>query len=328
MAELAEEILTSSIRMAGGIGARAVLVYADVFRDRGSLAQVLGREPHATVYLATGEKAQSDEPALGAEWIRVPSVNLTRTGQIKIAVLLGFCRGHFRRGDRLVCLSGLPGSGILDMILILQVGAEFDLFRASGIEAALTHVNPEVFERVLGLATSLGYEGREGKPVGTTFVLGDAEQVLTRSVPMVLNPFRCYGDEERNILDAGLEPTVKEFATIDGAFLIRGDGTIEAAGLYLRPEATGPPLPRGLGARHTSAAGITASTNAVAITVSESTGTVTVFGRGSIMLEVEAARPGGSRAPRQDRPFAAMEQAARGIEDALSAERRWKPPER
>ena len=46
-------------------------------------------------------------------------------------------------------------------------------------------------------------------------------------------------------------------------------------------------LPQGLGARHHAAAGITAVTEAIAITVSESTGTVTIFRHGLIVTEIE-----------------------------------------
>ena len=109
--------------------------------------------------------------------------------------------------------------------------------------------------------------------------------LLCRGV--VLNPFKGYEENERNILDPRLTETVKEFCAIDGAFLLRGDGVIEAAGAFLHPGLPREELPMGLGARHAAAAGITAVTNAIAITVSASTGTVRVFRSGRMVLEIE-----------------------------------------
>jgi DNA integrity scanning protein DisA with diadenylate cyclase activity len=58
-----------------------------------------------------------------------------------------------------------------------------------------------------------------------------------------------------------------------------------SAGSYLRPQTDEiESLPSGFGSRHAAAAGITACTNALAITISESTGMVTLFKNGSIMM--------------------------------------------
>ena len=63
----------------------------------------------------------------------------------------------------------------------------------------------EVFERVLTLATQLAAEGREGRPVGALFVLGDSERVLAQSRGLVLNPFLGHPESGRNVLDPALE---------------------------------------------------------------------------------------------------------------------------
>ncbi|RME36449.1 MAG: hypothetical protein D6788_11575, partial [Planctomycetota bacterium] len=137
----------------------------------------------------------------------------------------------------------------------------------------------------------LGSEGREGKPVGTLFVVGDAEGVRPLTRQLILNPFQGYPESQRNILDPNLTETVKELATIDGAFVIRGDGVIESAGTYLKAAGqTEFELPQGLGARHQAAAAITHLTRAIGVTVSESTGTVTVFRGGLMVAELEKPR--------------------------------------
>jgi diadenylate cyclase len=296
------DILRHAAEMAKSIKARAIVVYANVFADSAVWSQFIDGTGEVPVILAS-RRGEAEGLSELARVIRVPGIRLTRIGQIKVAVLLGFSQGLFQRGDRLVCLSGLAGSEVVDTIVIVEVGEEFEMFAATGTTEVAEHVNPEVFERVLDLATTLGYEGREGRPMGTIFVIGDTEKVLDLSRQMVLNPFMGYSHEERNILDPALEATVKEFAAIDGAFVIRGDGQIEAAGVYLKPGVAGETLPRGLGTRHESAAGITATTDALAITVSESTGTVTVFRGGKILIELERPRPIGPWTPQEGRFF-------------------------
>jgi diadenylate cyclase len=277
--------------VASSCGASAVFVAVDALA--GTMIR-LPEELEQTVYYLT--KSPDESAALEADnrrVIRVPNVSLTRMGQVKIAVLLALSRGLLRRGDTIVCLSGVVGSGALDTFVVVEVGREFEMFTApnSGLSVG-QHVLPEVLERVVDIAAELGSEGREGKPVGALFVIGDTGRVLSLSRQLILNPFQGYPEERRNVLDPALEETVKEFAGIDGAFVVRGDGVIESAGAFLRMASSDEEskLPQGLGARHHAAAGITAVSGAVAITVSESTGTVTIFQNGRIITDIEKPR--------------------------------------
>ena len=83
-----------------------------------------------------------------------------------------------------------------------------------------------------------------------------------------------------------LEETIKEFAALDGAFVVRGDGVVLTAGTQLLPTLPFSRLPGGLGTRHSAAAGITASSDAVAICISQSTGTVTIFKSGQLVTDI------------------------------------------
>lgn len=226
------------------------------------------------------------------EFIHIPDVPLTRLGQMKVAVFLAHSRGILTSGEVIVCLTGTSGGGTLDTLIVTQIGHEFELLSlVQDSDPLPPDVKPEVIERVVAIATELGIEGREGKPVGTMFVIGDSETVLTVSRQLILNPFRGYPEQERNILDPLLEETVKELSSLDGAFVIRGDGIIESCGTYLMA-ASQPSmkLPGGLGARHQAGAAITGITQSLCITVSESTGTVTIFRHGKIVTEIEKPR--------------------------------------
>ncbi|HFC98581.1 MAG TPA: hypothetical protein ENJ40_09050 [Thermosulfurimonas dismutans] len=288
---ITEKFLYYAADLSEALPSSAILVYADVFPTGEELGRFLQHIHGHRLVLVTREENYS--PPEGAEVIQVPEIKLTRLGQVKVAVLIGVARGLFTHRDLLICLSGVAESGHLDSLFILDLESEFEIFAISQLEDLKEIVKPEVFQRVLSLAIILATQGREGKPVGTCFILGDTDQVLQHCDQMVINPFRGYPENERNVLDPHLEETVKEFALLDGAFVIRGDGVIESAGAYIRTGVVSEEIPSGLGARHRSAAAITALTRAVAITVSESTGTVTVFRNGKIVMEIEKPHPLG-----------------------------------
>ena len=143
---------------------------------------------------------------------------------------------------------------------------------------------------MLGVATELAIEGREGRPVGCLFVLGEAEKIQPYIKPLVLNPFFGYKEEDRNILNPFMDETVKEFSSIDGAFILRGDGVVESAGSLIQATAGDYSLPSGLGSRHAAAAGISVAANCIAIVVSSSTSQVTLFRRGVMLPLTEKRR--------------------------------------
>jgi DNA integrity scanning protein DisA with diadenylate cyclase activity len=270
--------------------ASAVFIYADVLEKK---ALPLSENPKFKVFYITRTIREEHEQLYkGAHFIRVPNVPLSRMGQVKVAIFLALSKGFIKSGDTVVLLSGLASSGTLDTLIVTQVGREYEIFSPSPESASLPKaVRPEVVERTIDIATQLGAEGREGKPVGALFVIGDTERVSSMTRQLVINPFKGYPRKERNILNDELAETVKEFSTLDGAFIINGDGIIESCGTYLKTASQEEfELPRGLGARHHSAAGITSLAECIAITVSESTGTVTVFRHGQIVTEIERQR--------------------------------------
>jgi DNA integrity scanning protein DisA with diadenylate cyclase activity len=203
--------------------------------------------------------------------------------QLRSAVFVALSRGIISFNDRLCCVGGLAGSNQFDTVVILDVEREFHTLLGGHADLLPEDVKPEVLERVLGIAMELGVEGREGKPVGCLFVVGDTARVERLSKPLVLNPFYGYKDEDRNILNPFMDETVKEFSSIDGAFVIRGDGVVASAGTLLQASDADHALPSGLGSRHAAAAAVSVATDCISIVVSSSTGQVTLFRRG-VML--------------------------------------------
>lgn len=138
---------------------------------------------------------------------------------------------------------------------------------------------------VIRLAIEIAREGREGKPVGTAFILGDSDAVLARSRQLILNPLEGHSPEQRIITNADMRENIKELALLDGAFVISEDGTVEAAGRYISIDTSRVNLKKGFGTRHVSVAAITQETRAIGIVVSESGGLVRIIARGRIILE-------------------------------------------
>lgn len=265
-----------------------VLLYADMIEDYEALAK-MGQEKRVDLILAVKDESLFQEAAsVFKKVLQIPDVPLGRMNQMKMAIIQALSKGLVKKGDRWVCLSGILQTKVLDNLVILEFGKEFEIIASSDLPVISEIVRPEVFETVLSLALEISVEGKEGrKSVGTIFVLGKHEEVLKFSHPMVINPFQGYPEEERNILDRRLKETVKEFSSIDGAFIFREDGVILAAGRHLDASGENIEIPLGLGSRHRAAAGITSLTDALAIVISEETGGVRIFHHGKIFMEIE-----------------------------------------
>ncbi|MDD1656045.1 MAG: PAS domain S-box protein [Methanomicrobiales archaeon] len=152
-----------------------------------------------------------------------------------------------------------------------------------------TDIQEPVFDAVYEIAAEISREGREGKPVGTTFVLGDMQNVLARSRQLILNPFEGHPREARIVTNPGLRETIKELAQLDGAFVVSGDGVVCAGGRYITIDTSAAAVPKGLGTRHASVAGITQETRSVGIVVSQSGGRISLFKDGRVVKVITAA---------------------------------------
>jgi DNA integrity scanning protein DisA with diadenylate cyclase activity len=151
--------------------------------------------------------------------------------------------------------------------------------------AQLPRCKKENLEPVIELAVEIAREGREGRRIGTLFTFGDADAVLARSRPLILDPLAGHPDESRDIRNLNLRGTVKELAQLDGAFVVSNTGFVVSACRYLDAMASDVVLPFGLGSRHVAGASISAVTDAVAIVVSESA-MVRVFDNGGLIAEI------------------------------------------
>ena len=147
------------------------------------------------------------------------------------------------------------------------------------------HVDTSVLEQVITLAVEIAREGREGRKIGTLFVVGDSEAVLKSSRPMILDPLAGHADEKKHIDDPDVRETLKELAQLDGAFVVSDAGVVLSAARYLDTVSDSLSLPLGLGSRHMAAASVSHRTGAVSIAVSESS-MVRMFDDGKLISEI------------------------------------------
>jgi diadenylate cyclase len=261
-------IFVETIRAAVAMASRPVfdhLLYVgdqqipeDLFRGRPAARRKLSQAVASSTQRAVIESS-------GVPVLPVPSFDLGRAEKMKLALVSGIARGLFHEGDVVVGLLSRTPAAMPDSILVVTVGEEvndgsFGFLQAQGVSAA-------VFDAMFDLAVRIGVEGWEGRPVGALFVVGDSATVMEKSRQLTLNPFQGYSEDERNIM--------------------REDGVVVAAGRYLNfdrgREVT---VPLGLGARHMAAAGISRDSDAIAIVVSQTSGSVRAFRRGKVALEL------------------------------------------
>lgn len=184
-------------------------------------------------------------------------------------------------GDRVICVGDdTLGVGFSGLVFVLDID---EIFFKVSTHKLTENVDSAAFESIVNIALELAKEGREGKKIGTAFIIGDRE-VLNYTRQMIINPFASVDESARLITDPILKETVKEFAQLDGVFIIDENGVIMTSGAYISVDSSDLHLPHGLGTKHRNCAALTAKTNAIAVVVSESGGKVRIFKNGKIAI--------------------------------------------
>jgi DNA integrity scanning protein DisA with diadenylate cyclase activity len=239
------------------------------------------------VYAVTSDGIANQLRSKKYHAVVIPPYDYTRIEKIKVAVVAAQSAGLLRNGDTVLALCGPGQDKVVDTLVKVDIGSEDPEEKIRVDTLGLPpEFSSQVVESLIHTAMEIGAEGYEGSAVGTIIVVGDATAVMEKSRQLILNPFQGISEAERNSLDPPIREAVKTFSALDGAFVIREDGVVLAAGRYLLTMSRDVKLPMGLGARHSAAASITAESKCVAITVSQTTGTVRVFREGEIVLEL------------------------------------------
>jgi len=118
-----EATINHAREIANEMGATAVPVYVDVLKSWENM-EILIKERRC-ILAARNRDVIKDLTAMeGAEdrIIRVPYIDLARLSQVKVAAIVALSNGLLHSGDRVVCLSGSPKCGILDNLMVLDIG--------------------------------------------------------------------------------------------------------------------------------------------------------------------------------------------------------------
>ncbi|MFO8065088.1 MAG: diadenylate cyclase [Spirochaetota bacterium] len=276
--ELSRLTFAHAMSIAREFNKARLVVHADAVPDADYVYELLAGSGALVVSGIQNKFSPAHEK--GLDIVEIPFRGLRRSTQVHFALLFLLSQRHIEREDLVINVFGRPDSGFFDSIRLTHIRNEFDLPISFEQKQIGRYVDRHVLTRVLQLAGELAVEGREGKAVGALFAVGDYERVREQSQQLIINPFQGIAEEDRNLLDPNLEETIKEFAKIDGAYLIRGDGVIMAAGAFLVGDAPSDELHSGLGARHAAALAITERTNALSVVISESTRRISVFHAG------------------------------------------------
>src|SRR5437016_2481270 len=289
-------LLRAARKLHDDLPADAVLMLTETQLDWGDVREYLGESR----VLVAAQDALLQQQLKSEDGIHVLDVDPgpTPTQELmRLALLEAVASNLLRSGAEVVALyngiateDGKPEH--IDSVSVIHLGEHLEQLSARDLRKLDTQVPLETLRAVVDLATDIGREGREGKPVGTMFVVGDTRKVLSMSHPLNFNPFRGYSVAERDVRDRKVREQIKDVAQLEGAILIRRDGVAEAACMYLDVLAEGITLSKGLGTRHWAAAAISRKTKAVAGAVSQSSGTVRLFQNGEVVLHIEPlARP-------------------------------------
>lgn len=278
-------IVSLGVRMARHSHADALMLLAEGPPNYRILQQAAAELP---VLLASDK----DEDLVGAAEHSIKTIRLTREDgpvyeQLTQALLEAVADDLLAPGADVVAIYSGFEAGALDSVSVIHLDEHLRRLTSRDLRELETTVPLDTLKSVVDLAVEIGREGREGKRVGTMFVVGNTKKVLENCHPIGFDPVKGYKSKERQLSDSRVREGIKEIAQMDGAFIVSPDGVVQAAAQYVDASAAGITLSKGLGARHWAAASVSKTTGAVAVTVSESNGTVRIFQDGEVVLRIE-----------------------------------------
>jgi len=280
------ELVKSAFRLARTLGIKTLVVQADEISDRRLVEQV--RDDERVIWVARVQtQIPVSDPAKDIV-LAMPDAALNRLSQLNLALFLTALNRHLGPEEQVLGLSGVTGSQRLDTLVIAKPARDYPWLRHHQSAMAVTRH----LARLLEIALHFARQGREGSSIGAIFVLGDRRTLAPHLRQLMLNPLQGHGQAARSIHNPAFLETLRELAAMDGAFVVNRRGIVDSAGTYLDAPVGRGSLRPGLGTRHAAALAITTVTDATAVVISASSGTVSVYEGGDTVLELEQAHLG------------------------------------
>ena len=279
------ELVTSAFRLARSLGIKSLVVQADEISDMRLIEQL--RDDERVIWVARDRKQMPIADPSKDVVLPMPDAALNRLHQFHLALLLATLNRHLGPHEKVLGLSGVAGSQRLDTLVIAKPARDFPWLQHHKSERAVTRH----LAKLLEIALRFAREGREGLSIGTIFVLGDRTTLGPYLRQLILNPLKGHAQATRSIHNPEVLETLRELSAMDGAFIVSRRGVVGSAGTYLNAPVGRGRLSPGLGARHAAALAITTVTDATAVVISASSGTVSMYDGGETVLELERVPP-------------------------------------
>jgi diadenylate cyclase len=268
-------------------GADALLVLLDGATDWEKLRQAIPAGVQQVIVAADLEEDLQGAETRGLLPLPLNKEKSPLLERLQNALLEAVADGFLKaNGDVIAVYSGFEYQKV-DSISHIRLDDRLRRLTSRDLQRLESSVPLKSLKTVIDLASQIGREGREGKKVGTIFVIGDTRRVLQHCKDSGFDPLRGYKREMRNLFDAKVREDIKEIAQMDGAFVVSPDGIIEKSRQIIEVSHADLTLSKGLGARHWAGAAISQITKAIGIVVSQSTGTVRLFQNGDTVLRIE-----------------------------------------
>jgi len=277
-----------AVRLSAAAEADAIMVVLDGPTDWAKLREKAGNEK----ILVAADRPEELEGAVehGLATVVIEKEDAPVFEKLTQALLESVAEEILLPGAEVIAVYSGFEVGKIDSVSYIHLEEHLGRLTARDLRKLETTVPLETLKTVLDLALEIGREGREGKPVGTMFVVGDTRRVLAHCHPAGFDPVKGYNRKERSLEDARVREAVKEIAPLDGAFIVSPDSTVEKSCQLVDALHANLTLSKGLGSRHWAGAAISKNTSAIAVVVSESTGTVRLFQNGETVLRAEPFR--------------------------------------
>lgn len=265
--------------------------------ETGELARIVAHSSQHGRVIAASTNAESlaNLTKANLETIHLPVLAADRYRQVRHVLSVALRTGKVSPGDLIVCAMGAtlyPQEGAF--LLVTEIEPAAERLPLTELVRLTDSIRPQVLEVALVVASKIGrVVSRGGARAGACFILGDSGNVLKGAHQIIPNPFHGHDTDLRMLTNPRIHDSLVELAKLDGAFVVRGDGFIQSAAVFLTATQADISIPDGLGARHASAAAVTASTTATAVVVSTTDGNVRVFSGGQLVLLMDPEVPYG-----------------------------------
>ena len=272
-------------KLAKAVEADGLLVLLERTTD---WARLKRKSANQTLIIASNDPeihAATEAAGLRSILLEMPESSIQN--QLTQAMLEGVANEVISSGSTVVAVFSNFDTEEIDTISVLKLTERLGRLTARDLKKLETKVPLDTLKMVVDLAVEIGRDGREGKAIGTMFVVGDHRKVLEDSRPAGFDMVKGYNRKDRSMSDARVREGLKEIAQLDGCFVISADATVEASARIIDTSPVELTMTKGLGSRHFAGAAISKNTKAIAVVVSQSSGTVRIFQNGEVVLRIE-----------------------------------------